>query len=229
MIDQIAHKLGFTKMSDGSWFHPDTQKTVMVLEHTVVVTEDVSVENEAQAVHVMTCAAGKLEDSFLSNVNGEMSFSTDESIKVQFCVVLIHAPTMTIRVPLKFVDVKWSDYDENRFVHNMAERACKEAGVNHKYCEVEAVECGNNLYMVSVLSLSDAECPFPGIHAKQLLDMEPDDPRHKALISMVRSRLLPDPQQSSYTLEHELHRQVRSHDEYMKVAAVAPSTPSVQP
>ena len=226
MLESIAAKLGYQKMRNGSWFHPDTQKNVLVSGGRAIITEEVSFESDAQLAHVLTCNAGALDEARLSRIDGEWTFATSPEMHERFALVLMHSPTMTIRVPINRVDVSYAQYHEGKFLDYLAEDLCKEEGMKVMYCEVTAHTTSiAGLNVVLIASLQGETKPFEGISAVELLKMEPSDPRDAAIIAVLRSVLDGYQQQSSDTSEHEGSHLVHSPDVNTLADAFAHCTP----
>jgi len=223
-LDQLAANMGYQKMTNGSWFHPETTKNVQIVGGTLVVTEEVSFESDAQIAHVLTCNAGLLDSAFLSKVDKEWTFTTEESLHQRFAVVLMHSPTGMVCTPINKKKVTFDKYIG--FLDNLAEEACAEHGMKLRLCEVTATDTEvKGLAVLLVASIEEGQCPFHGIHASALLKVEPEGEEDKAVIAVLKSILVGDLQQSLGTSEREVSHLVHSPDANTSIGASVLSIP----
>lgn len=214
-LDEHAAKLGYQKIRENVWIHPETSKTVQVSGGTITVTEDTSFETMANVVHVLTCNAGRLDKACLGKVDGDWAFVVDESLQDRFMLLVMHAPTSMVSTPIKTVKVAYEDYNNGDFVGLMASKAASERGLRLNECEVFVMPTKiAQLSVVCVLSIEDIACPFHGVLIDQVIKMEPPSPDSSEFIQVLQAVLDGDRPQSAYTSEREEHRLVHQPDGY---------------
>lgn len=223
MIDSIAARLGYTKLGNGDYFHPETNRTITIIGEKVIVTEEIHCEKEAHIVHVLTCNAGKLEESRLSKFNGEWTFVPFEDMHEQIAVVILHAPTMHVDVPIKLQKITISEY-EDFIIKKILE---KNPNIQIDKCEIKTLS-KESVTVILCSSLQEI-CPFEGKHIDEILTTKTTNPHQKIIISLLQEILGVYPQQSSDTSKHAEHHLAHPHDEYKSSDEAVPNTLTFQP